>query len=407
MTEEILAGMLRERIAQQGPITFAEFMEAALYHPEHGYYSSTSERVGAHGDFSTSPTTHPVFGTLIGCQLWEMWELLDRPRKFTVVEMGCGDGLLCRDILSSVRVLCPDFFRSVRYVLVERSAGQRERQGVTLAELREERPDLESVESLDEMSLDKIEGCFLSNELVDAFPVHRVAKVGGRLREVYVGLADGQFVDVLGEPSSLALEDHLQWVGVALEEGQYAEVNLLAPEWMRQVGSRLQRGFALTVDYGYTAQQLYAPSRRGGTLLSYRRHCWGTDQYQRVGLQDLTAHVDFSALVKAGLPVGLEFTGLTSQQSFLMSLGLREYAEGLRDLRLPAPEFQANVRAMDALIRPEQLGNHRVLVQHKGIDYPNVTGLGAVSERKLDVRGSAASLPRLRWHRPSYIVDRT
>lgn len=389
----MLTSILRNRIAQEGPITFAEFMDAALYHPQHGYYASGEQRLGPAGDFCTSPTTHPAFGALIGCQLREMWDLLGRPTDFTIVEMGAGDGRLCRDVLSTLRIICPPLYRKLRYVMVERSQHQME----TLARLRTKRRDVDSLETLDDSSLSNVTGCFLSNELVDAFPVHRVVSVNGRLKEVYVGVEDDRFVDVLGEPSTLSLRDHLQWLEVELFEGQYGEVNLIALDWMRQVASRLRRGFVLTIDYGYLSKDMYAPSRREGTLLAYRRHTYGKDLYHRIGQQDLTAHVDFSALVKTGLSLGLEFTGLTTQQSFLMRLGLRQYAEALRCRRLPAAELQANVRAMDALIRPEELGGHRVLVQHKGVATPKLTGLGATVGHDLDIQRHAVKLPRLRY----------
>ncbi|MGQ9674230.1 MAG: class I SAM-dependent methyltransferase [Chloroflexota bacterium] len=386
---------MRNRIAQQGPITFAEFMDVALYHPEHGYYASGEERFGPAGDFNTSPTTHPAFGALIGCQLVEMWDLLERPANFTIVEMGAGDGRLCCDVLRALRIFCPALYRKLRYVLIERSLRQRQRQVMTLARLLSKRQDMESVEILEDSSLDGVTGCFLSNELVDAFPVHRVVKMDGRLKEVYVGVEGDRFVDVLGELSTPTLQDHLQWLEIELSEGQYGEVNLIAPEWLCQVASRLSRGFVLTIDYGYPAKELYAPRRREGTLLTYRRHCHGKNLYSRVGQQDLTSHVDFSALVKTGLSIGLEFTGLTTQQMFLMQLGLKQYAEALRSLRLPAAELQANVRAMDALIRPDELGGHKVLVQHKGVVAPKLAGLGAAPGRGPDVLRHALKLPRL------------
>lgn len=400
MSGEPLSHIIREKIAGQGRITFAEFMELALYHPRNGYYNSRAERVGPEGDFTTSPLTHPSFGALIGCQLHEMWTLLGRPSAFTVVEMGAGDGRLCRDILSWLRVFAPGLYREMRYVLVERSDRQRERQVATLAGLRAKRGSVELVADLEGLLPPGVEGCFISNELVDSFPVHRVAKLGGRLQEVYVSLEDGRFVDLLGEPSTPALQEHLDWLGVDLPEGSYGEVNLLAPKWLRQVAWRLQRGFVLTIDYGYTSAELYAPARREGTLLGYRRHGYYRDLYQHVGSQDLTAHVDFSALVKAGESVGLSLAGLTTQQAFLLRLGLGRYAQALRGLGLPAAELQANLRAMDALAHPEKLGRLKVLVQRKGVAAPGLTGLDEAAGGGLRSWERAAALPRLRWRQP-------
>lgn len=398
MSVELL-DLVRERIARQGPMTFAEYMEWALYHPEYGYYSSSVERIGHGGDFLTSPATHPAFGVLIGCQVGEIWDMMGRPSEFTIVEMGAADGRLCRDILGWLRVSCPGLYRRVRYVLVERSEKQRAKQRVTLARFRGKRGSIEFVSSLDGLPQEGIEGCFLSNELVDAFPVHRVMMFEGRLREVYVAEQDGRLVESLGEPSTAALGEHLRWLGVELPEGQYGEVNLLAPAWMWGVASRLRRGLVLTIDYGYTSSELYAASRREGTVLSYRRHGYSKDIYGHVGQQDLTAHVDFTALIRSGESVGLTCTGMTTQQVFLMRLGLSQYAEWLRSQRLPAAEFMSNVRAMDDLIRPEKLGGLKVLVQHKGVDAPLLTGLGATVRGGLWNQPRTKVVPRLRWRR--------
>ena len=225
-----------------------------------------------------------------------------------------------------------------------------------------------------------IDGCFLSNELVDAFPVHRVVVQGGRLREIYVGERDGGFVDVPGDLSTPEIGEYFRNDGVELGEGQEAEVNLRAREWIGNVGRRLRKGFVLTIDYGCLAEELYAPWRSSGTIMCYHRHRASGDPYERVGEQDITAHVNFSQLIRGGEEAGLAFTGLVPQYRFLIGLGLlgemEEAAKGMSEL-----EGLKMRLSLKHLIEPGMgMGEiFKVLVQHKGVDEPRLDGLRALS----------------------------
>ncbi|MDO8568991.1 MAG: SAM-dependent methyltransferase, partial [Dehalococcoidales bacterium] len=210
-------------------------------------------------------------------------------------------------------------------------------------------------------------GCFISNELVDAFPLHRVVMSGSRLQEAYVVLENDSFVEALAEPSTPALAGRLAREGVALAEGYRTEVSLEIDPWMEEVAGSLDKGFVLTIDYGHPAIELYAPHRGRGTLVTYYRHTCGSDPYARVGEQDITAHVDFTALALAGERGGLRCQALLSQRDFLLNLGHSVFVEALAFKRLGQREQMANRLSMLELVREEGMGGFKVLVQSKGV----------------------------------------
>ncbi|HJS67201.1 MAG TPA: class I SAM-dependent methyltransferase, partial [Nitrospiraceae bacterium] len=221
----------------------------------------------------------------------------------------------------------------------------------------------------DGLALQSVTGLFFSNELIDAFPVHRVQVKAGRTEELYVDYREGRFVDCLRPLSSAALIHYLQHLNVSWPEGYRTEVNLLAMDWMEQVARRMDHGFVMTIDYGHTAQDLYGPERRNGTFLCYFQQQTNEDPFLRVGEQDMTAHVDFSSLASAGEAQGLHVTGFTNQMSFLMGLGVEEM---IGALELESPEFRAAIH----LLKPDGMGStFKVLVQHKGISCPELDGL--------------------------------
>src|SRR5208337_134641 len=265
----------------RGPLPFVRFMEHCLYHPRHGYYASGRGSRGREGDYYTSPTVHPIFGALIGRQVAQMWRILGGG-AFEVVEMGGGEGYLCLDILNYVQQEEPQFYDLLSYRLVEISPCVIERQQRLLA-AHEARVAWHRPAGMAEQ---KIQGCFLSNELVDSLPVHRVVMEAGVLREVYVDLDKRGFKEVLGDPSTPELVGYFQRLGIQLAEGQQAEVNLEAARWVQRVAQGLKQGFVITIDYGYPAEELYSPLRPAGTLLCYQGHRVVTDPYRNLGLQD-------------------------------------------------------------------------------------------------------------------------
>ena len=344
--------VLRRRIREKGRITFAEFMEVALYGPG-GYYTQ-GEPVGRRGDFYTSPSAHPAFGALIALQLEQMWRLLGAPERFHVVEPGAGDGLLARDILTFARRLEPGFAGALHYIALDRRP-------LSPADIP---GGLAWIRSVD-IPLRHIVGCVLSNELVDSLPVHRVAMQRGELREVYVTLDGDRLVEVLAEPSIPRIAAQLTSEGVRLEEGWQGEVSLAAASWMEEVARSLSRGYVMTIDYGDPAERLYSPERRQGTVMSYCRHTPQSDPYARVGRQDITAHANFTTLARAGARGGLGPVALLTQREFLRNLGMELFIEALSRQPRGQREHQANLMAMRELVKPEGLGGFRVLVQGK------------------------------------------
>ncbi len=363
---EILAG----RIRSGGPISFAEFMRECLYHPAHGYYSRASAR--RFGDYYTSVDVHPIFGRLLARQFAEMWELLGSPRPFIVAESGAGVGRLAGHILDFSARALPEFYAALEYVAVERSSARRAEHAARLAD----HAAAGRVSSAAEIPSAISAGCIFSNELLDALPVHRVAVENGALREIYVGFEGGRFTEVLSDPSMPALEQYFQEQGITLEEGQQAEVCFEACDWIESAGRALERGFVLTIDYGHEARALYGEHHNRGTLLAYRDHTVTENLLEAPGEQDLTSHVNFTALDLWGRRAGLVRTGLVTQSQFLVALGRgNEFA----DLYEPGQTEMEKLRArllLKNLIHPEGLGEKfQVLIQHKGIASPRLTGL--------------------------------
>lgn len=358
-------------------ITFAEYMDLALYHPQHGYYSTKATKIGAQGDFFTSPHLGTDFGEMLALQFVDMWHILGCPAPFTLVEMGAGQGLLATDILRYLKQQHPDCFQAIAYIIVEKSPTLRSQQQQRF----QAQSDLSEVParwcSWEEIPLDSITGCCFSNELVDAFPVHQIAIANGQLQEVYVTATPGdppQFNEQLGDLSTPELATYFDLIGIDLSSESYrdgyrTEVNLAALDWLQTVSDRLHRGYLLTIDYGYPAHRYYNPMRNQGTLQCYYQHSHHNDPYVYVGDQDITAHVDFTALERQGDRCGLQSVGLIQQGLFLMALGLGDRIAALSN-PTPNQSLQAILsrrETLHALINPMGLGNFNVLIQSKNL----------------------------------------
>lgn len=373
--EESLRKFIVSQIEKRGPLPFSQFMAWCLYHPEYGYYQSKETKVGKEGDYYTSPSVSPLFGHLIAKQLFQMAEILGG-ENFDVVEMGGGRGFLCEDIIDWAKKNSPAFYQQLRYHLIETSAPFLREQRERLSEKeREGRVFWIDPKMFGEGKV-QIQGCFLSNELVDAFPVHRVILDQGNLKEIYVTQRNGQFEEQWGELSDPRIASYFHSMDITLQEGQKAEVNLLALEWMERVARCLERGFVLTIDYGCLSEELYAPNRREGTLLCYFQHQASENSYERLGEQDITSHVNFTSLIRKGEEVGLSFTGLVPQYRFLIGLGILEQMETLGKELSELDGLKLRL-SLKNLIEPEMgMGEvFKVLVQHKGMDQPRLDGL--------------------------------
>jgi len=372
---EGLKGFVLSQIEERGPIPFAQFMDWCLYHPEYGYYRSEKTRIGKDGDYYTGPCVHPLFGHLIAKQLFQMAEILGK-ETFDVVEMGGGRGFLCKDILDWAWNNLPAFYRRLRYHLIETAPHFLNEQKVSLSEYeREGKVFWLNPEEFRNGGFE-IEGCFLSNELVDAFPVHRVVFDQGSLKEIYVNQENDQLGEKCGEPSDPRIFNYFRSMGIALQEGQKAEVNLGALDWIEKVGRCLKKGFVLTIDYGYLAEELYAPYRCDGTLLCYYQHRTSENPYERLGEQDITSHINFTSLIKKGEEIGLHLTGLVPQYRFLIGLGILQEMESLERELHEIDGLRLRL-SLKHLIEPEAgMGEvFKVLIQHKGIEKPQLDGL--------------------------------
>jgi len=366
----VLCEIIVEQIAKSPKqrITFAEFMDLALYHPQQGYYATNQSGKGIQSDFFTSSHLGVDFGELLAQQFVQMWEILERPTPFTLIEMGAGQGLLVQDILRYLHKKYFACFEALQYIIVETSPALAAEQQRRFGKFAESWGSL-SWKTWEEIPKDSIVGCCFSNELVDAFPVHQIVRVGETLQEVYV---NPSFQETIGELSTSKLLEYFESIGVSLTaqnypEGYRSEVNLQALDWLETVSDRLHRGYLLTIDYGYSAQRYYSPTRTQGTLQCYYQHAHHSDPYQAIGRQDITAHVNFTALERWGEQFGLQNMGLTQQGLFLMALGLGDRLSALSSSDQPLQNVLSRRESLHALMNPMGLGNFGVLIQSKGL----------------------------------------
>jgi SAM-dependent MidA family methyltransferase len=407
----------------QQRITFADYMDLVLYHPACGYYTTKAVQMGKQGDFFTSTHLGADFGELLAEQFVQMWEILGKPQPFTLVEMGAGQGFLASDLLKYLQQHQQEFFAALDYIIVEQSPALRElqQQKIPPTPLKKggeipptplekgsaipPTPFLRGSPqaggslrwcSLEEIPDNSITGCFFSNELVDALPVHQFVIERGELREIYVGQGDkgtrGQgeqgsnashqplatshfpFTEITGELSTPRLKEYFDLVEIDITsptypDGYRSEVNLAALDWLQVVAQKLQRGYVLTIDYGYPASRYYNRARSQGTLQCYYRHHHHNDPYINIGQQDITAHVDFTALQRWGDRCDLQTVGFTKQGLFLMALGIGDRIAALsthesRSLQ----QILLRRDALHQLLDPMGLGGFGVLIQSKGLE---------------------------------------
>ena len=366
---QLLKELIIEEINKKGKITFAEFMQTVLYHPKYGYYNSDTERVGRFGDYYTSPTVHRIFGELIAKQLEEMWRIMGGG-SFTVVEMGAHRGWLCHDIIRCVKEEYPRFYTNFYYIIVETNPYARKRQQLLLDSIHLRNGNVSwHTYTENGFSFDKIRGCFLSNEFVDVLPVHRLKVKKGVLKEIYVGYNDSNFYQIYDELSTQELKSYFKTHQIGLKEGQEYELNLDAVAWLRHISEKLSKGFVITIDYGDTTEGIYQGNDNAGTLRCYYKHTVNRNYYERLGEQDITAHVDFTNLINAGRAVGLEVTGFVKQSHYLMSLGILERLNNTNN------DIETILKVKN-LFHPEGMGDvFKVLIQHKNITNPQLTSL--------------------------------
>ncbi len=365
-----LASLLAERVRRFGAITFAEYMRECLYHPVHGYYSRAESKRFA--DYYTSVDVHPIFGRLLARQFAEMWQQLDCPAEFLLVEAGAGVGRLASHILEFAQANLPEFYQSLRYVAVERSPSRCDQLAARLSPFLREGKCLPSIEIPARIPV----GCLFSNELLDALPVHRVLQQQNSLSEIFVTCDGTRFTELSLPLSTCAITEYFAAQQISFQDGQHAEAGLEACDWIAEIARRLDRGFVVIIDYGHEASDLFDSHHMAGTVLAYANHRANEDFYAAPGEQDLTAHVNFTALRMWGQHHGLETLGLVTQTAFLLALGK---GNDFADLYDDGMDDTARLRArlqLKTLIFPEGMGERfHVLVQQKGIGAASLTGL--------------------------------
>jgi SAM-dependent MidA family methyltransferase len=361
-----LAARLLERIRREGPIPFRDWMRAALYDPLDGYYCRTDHtRWGREGDYRTSPERSSLFAATFARYFARLYEYLGRPAQWTIFEGGAGDGRFASGLLQTLQRSFPDVFTATSYVIDEVNSHSR-----SFAQERlEPFADRVKFKKLVDAEIDL--GVVFSNELLDAFPVHRVTMHESRLREFYVDVGEnGNFEWLLGAPSpdsSMRLLRYFDNCDIQLGEGQIAEINLEIEDWLCSVAERMRKGYVVTVDYGLAAEYLYSPlANQRGTLRGFRRHEFVDDLLAQPGEQDLTTTVNWSFVKSAGARLGLEVVEFGRQDKFLLAAGLLEQLEvESRQCESESERLRVSTAARE-MVLPNGMASHfQVLVQKK------------------------------------------
>jgi SAM-dependent MidA family methyltransferase len=379
-----LSRLITEQIQEAGPVTFREFMELALYHPELGYYNRSRSRLGKSGDFYTSSHVGPIFGWTIGRAIEKVLAAEGdfaaegksgskrSRRSVPIVEFGAGEGFLAKDVLEYFQHQNPSLFERVQYVIVEQSPALRRAQ----TRLFDRYADLQKrVRWCAADELEPFSGVVLANEFIDALPFHRVVLTEDGFKEIFVDLNEGGFVEKLGMISSARVDALIHEVEVEYEESwdspwpvaQQVEVSVDAVDWIGSLSERMERGRVLIIDYGDKAGRLYRNHPSQGSVRAFFQHQLSDRYYEHVGEQDLTADVNFSLLLKAALDHGFEDPEFATQAEFLLENEiLKVVEERERALHLSSEEARNARRQILNLTLPEMMGTRfKVLTMKK------------------------------------------
>jgi SAM-dependent MidA family methyltransferase len=362
-----LTSLLHQKInASPHPLSFADFMQLALYAPGLGYYHNGSHKLGAAGDFITAPMISPLFSACLAKQCIELLDSLPHPH---LLELGAGDGTMAADILTYFNKQNID----VHYSILEISPELRERQQ---KKLKMTHPQLFSRITWLNTLPENFIGVILANEVIDALPVHCFRYANNTLFERGVSLKNNTFVWECF-PASHALQKALD--PRLFQENYQSEIHLQLPAWLKSLNQSLKQGAMLFIDYGFEESAFYAPSRNNGTLMCHSRHHAHPDPFWKPGLQDITAHINFSQLALAADQLKLQIAGYTDQGNFLLSCGILDELNALHD---PMEKFREQ-NAVKKLTLPHEMGElFKVIALTK--DMPEKTPLGFQLRDKME-----------------------
>jgi len=381
--------LIVETIRNRGPITVADFMSIALYHPEFGYYTSEKYRTGRQGDFLTSVNIGPLFGNLLCHQFNQLWSILckhssNQNRHFDIVEVGASNGQLACDILDTAKKLYPDFYSVIRLHLVEVSKLARVAQRKVLAS------HAEKIVNTTETLPNAVHGVVYANELLDALPVHKVIMTNDGLRECYVDFNGHTLTERQGPLSSNAIEHYLQVLDITLKTNTQAEINLAAVSWMKHACQALKEGFLMLIDYGREATDLYSMLYPEGTLRTYKQHTSTATSDSttppwlvKVGEQDITSNVDLTSIRRTAETCDFKTLGLLDQTYFLLALWNDLYKNKQTNKPFSESMSTNDTRrwlTFKSLMIPGGLGStHKVMIFGKNVGTPSLTGLSGLS----------------------------
>jgi SAM-dependent MidA family methyltransferase len=367
-----LIKIIKDRIEKEGEISFRDFMDIALYYPELGYYTSKEQKIGGYGDFFTSSELDKAFGNLLAEQFVEIFKKLNVD-NFQIVEIGAGKGYLAHDILKYIKDNYLEIYKKIKYIIIEKSPYHIEIQKAILKDF----DVVEWKQDIIDFQDETIEGIVFSNELFDAFPVHMIRKKDKKIYEIFIKLNENEEVEEIEKEATEEILDYLKELNINLPEDMTTEINLDAKDYIQKIGKKLKKGYVITIDYGYPSTELYKEYRKRGTLLCYYKHKYSENYYENVGMQDITAHVNFSALNYFGEKSGLELAGFTDQAHFLSNLGLMEIIMELQE----KGDFESyeRINRLKTLVLPKGMGEKfKVLIQHKNVENPEIKGLEIV-----------------------------
>ena len=353
-----LAERLKESIRRPGASSFRNWMKAALYDPEGGYYQRADRRRwGREGDYRTSPERSELFAATFACYFVKLAE------ELTIVEFGAGDGSFAAGVLRTLRDQFPSRFAETRYVVCELSAGARTRAQERLSEFAER---VQFCSDWNKISAPR--GIYFSNELLDAFPVHRVVMDEGRFSEFHVDVDyDGSFVWQIGPVSTPRLFEFAKEYSIELREGQIIEINLEIDNWFKSVAAKLERGFVVTVDYGAEAGELYdATLRPNGTLRGFSKHGFVDNLLSEPGEYDLTTSVNWTQVKTVGEKLGFKTIEFASQDKFLLNAGLLDQLQYRLDrAESEAERVSLTTGAREMILPGGMASSFQVLVQRR------------------------------------------